>query len=153
MKKKNLILSIAIVCFLGCSNKEEPKPAKSKEELLTNNNSKSWKKTAASTNGIPTPIQDCENDDRATFFKDKSFQYTYGSNNCSSLDNDFSTSWTFLSNEDSLRFSLKISAGSGSYTVIPYEYKINELTESKLVLSRNYTISGTTYTTHETYTP
>ena len=151
MNKKNLILSIAILGLLACS-KEDPAPAKSKEELLTNNNSKIWKKTETSTNGIPETLQDCEKDNTYTFKSDNKLDFGYGTNKCSSIETDNTGSWKFNQPKDSLTITIKITSGSTTVTN-DLKYKILELSESKLKLTLTYTFSGTAFTKQETYTP
>ena len=144
-----VVVSMLFIAYSCTPSKDDPSSSKPKEELLTNNGSRSWKITELKLVGFSTSIlKECNVDDRYTFKSDKAFLFTYGTVKCESTDINYTSTWALNANKDSISVPITFA----TYGKVP-KAKIVELNDSKMALSVSLTYSGFSTTAEVTLIP
>ena len=134
---KSILLIFALTLFFAC-NDEKDDPARSKTELLTGGNLKSWYLFSS------TPEEPCSSaiDDSWIFFSNGSFEYNHGvvtedeTGECGDLVNIEGT-WEFENNETTLTIIALREKGSTSNStpLTLLQGEINVLDDGRLVVT------------------
>lgn len=149
MKSLLLLSSLALTgMFASCSDdkKEDPTPTKTDSELLM---AKTWTQTAETeTMGTAAPIdtytngyEACEKDNTLKFLAGNILTFDQGATKCDPDDaQSISGNWALTDKT----LTMVVFSFGGQAT-------IQELTDSKMVLSTSETVNGTTTITRSTY--
>jgi hypothetical protein len=140
MLKQMLLISsfISITFISGCGKDKDPVPVKTKTQLLTQS---TWKFSTATVGGsdVSAFLQTCQKDNILTFVAAGTGIVDEGLTKCNMADPQTSPfTWNFQSSETILFISATLFSGGSS------TFNLVTLTETKLVVSQNVTISGTT---------
>ncbi len=135
------ILAIAFLFVTGCEKEEDPAPAKTKTQLISQS---SWKFDHATSSGtdISGFINACFKDNIATFTSAGSMTLDEAATICSPTYAGTYT-WAFQTSETILHLSAPIFTGGSS------DFTLVSVTETNLVLSQVMTVAPSPPTTVE----